>query len=92
MLQTAPSRTLVIDTSRHVDRYAGQPSDITLTVCDSPREQRPSLHGAKRMAHHSLDGPGRQELTGDEQFALVTRIRNEIGDFSQTLLSTELAA
>ena len=89
MQGTAPSRTLGIDISGHVDRYAAQPSNLPLTVCDSAQEQRPSFRDAKRLLHHSLD---HQEPTGDEQFALVTRIRDEIGDFSRAPLSTELTA
>ncbi len=79
-------------TSDYVGQYAGQHFDLVLTVCDSAREKCPFFPGSKHTLHQNFEDPDRLGLTDDELFTLFIRIRDEIGDFSRQLLSTELKA
>lgn len=73
-------------TSDHVDRYAREPFDLVITVCDTAKEQCPVFTGAKRQLHRAFEDPDYPELS-EEQFADVfRRIRDQIEAFSREVL------
>ena len=77
-------------TSDHVDAYVGEPFDLVVTVCDSARENCPVFPGAARLLHRGFQDPDRQGVDDDELLPVFRRIRDEIGEFSRSLLADEL--
>ena len=77
-------------TSDHVERYLNDEFDLVLTVCDTARESCPVFPGARRTLHHSFEDPDYPELSESELTAVFRRIRDEIADFSRSLLEREL--
>jgi hypothetical protein len=61
-----------------------------LTVSDSAREKCPLFPGANRTLHRGSEDTDRPDLDGDDQYAHLCRIREEIGDFTSELLATRL--
>jgi arsenate reductase len=74
----------------HVDSYVSHQFDLVLTVCDSAREKCPLFPGANRTLHRGSEDTDRPDLDGDDQYAHLCRIREEIGDFTSELLATRL--
>lgn len=77
-------------TSDHVDCYLSDGFDLVLTVCDSARESCPMFPGTWRTLHHSFEDPDYPDLSEAELTDVFRRIRDEIGEFAQELLHTEL--
>lgn len=77
-------------TSDHVDRYLDDDFHLVLTVCDSARESCPIFAGAQRTLHRSFEDPDYPDLSEAELTDVFRRIRDEIGEFAQELLHTEL--
>lgn len=74
--------------SKHLDRYAGQPFDDAITVCDEAREACPFFPGAERTLHWSFDDPSGATGSEDERLEVFRRVRDEIGArIRQELLS-----
>ena len=64
--------------SKHVDRFAGQPFDYVITVCDHAKESCPVFPVETRRIHWSFEDPA--AATGDEPHRLAEfrRIRDRI--------------
>ena len=77
-------------TSDHVDRYVEEDFDLVLTVCDSAKESCPVLPGARRTVHRSFEDPDYPHLSEDELTRVFRRIRDEIGEYSRSLLDEVL--
>ncbi len=77
-------------TSDHIDRYAEEDFDLVLTVCDAAKESCPVLPGARRTVHRSFEDPDYPDLSEDELTQLFRRIRDEIGEYSRSLLDEVL--
>ncbi len=78
-------------TSDHVDRYAGEEFDLVVTLCDSARETCPVFPGAGRLLHHSFEDPDRPGMGDKALREAFRRVRDQIGEFSRTLLAEELS-
>ena len=77
-------------TSDHVDAYLGEPFDLVVTVCDSARESCPVFPGASRLLHRGFEDPDRPGTGDDELLGVFRRIRDEIGEFSRSLVAEEV--
>lgn len=77
-------------TSDHVDVYVGEPFNLVVTVCDSARESCPVFPGAARLLHRGFEDPDRPGAADDELLPVFRRIRDEIGEFSRSLLADEV--
>ncbi len=56
-------------TSKTLDRYAGEPFDDVITVCDDANDSCPVFPGARRRRHWSIDDPSR--VVGPEEIRLA---------------------
>jgi arsenate reductase len=78
----AAMRELGIDiahqTSKPLERYAGEAWDLVITVCDEAREGCPVIPGARRSLHWSIDDPA--GVDGDEgrRLAAFRAARDEL--------------
>ncbi len=72
-----------IDISTHtsdpLDRYAGEPFDLVITVCDNVARQCPVFPGAASQEHWPFDDPARRGVSDAERLAAFRRVRDEIG-------------
>jgi arsenate reductase len=50
--------------SKHVDEFAGQPSDYVITVCDSARQECPVFPGDGERLHWDVEEPADTEGVG----------------------------
>ncbi len=64
--------------SKSVDTFAGQPFDLTVTVCDRAREACPVLPGVKQTLHWSFDDPADTVGTEEEILDSFRTIRDQI--------------
>ena len=69
----------------------GERFDLGVTVCDSARESCPVFPGAARLIHRGLEDPDRPGAGDDELMSVFRRVRDEIGEFSRSLLADEVA-
>ena len=73
-------------TSDHVDKYAREPFDLVLTVCDAAKQQCPAFTGARRQLHRAFEDPDYPDLSEEEFAHVFRRIRDRIEAFSRDLL------
>lgn len=73
-------------TSDSVESYITQDFDLVITVCDVARERCPLFHGAKRVLHRAFEDPDYPDLDEVGLTDVFRRIRDEIGNFSKSLL------
>ncbi len=73
-------------TSDHVAKYAREPFDLVITVCDAAKQQCPVFTGAKRQLHRAFEDPDYPELSEEEFADVLRRIRDQIEAFSRELL------
>jgi len=76
---------------KHVDQFLGQAFDYVITVCDHAKETCPVFTGAvgKRL-HAGFDDPANAPGTDEEILAQFRRVRDEIEEFFQKFVRTEL--
>lgn len=74
-------------TSDHVDRYAGEPFDLVVTVCDSARENCPVFPNAKRQIHRGFRDPDLDAIPEEERFEHFRAVRDEIGTWARSLVT-----
>jgi arsenate reductase (thioredoxin) len=71
--------------STTIDRYLGEPWDWVITVCDQAQEACPTVPGARRTLHWSVDDP--TAVAGDDAARLAAfraardELRDRIGAF-----------
>ncbi len=75
-------------TSDHVDQYIGQRFDLVITVCDNAKEACPTFSNAGKVIHRRFDDPDAHGLSPDTLDALFVRVRDEIRDWAQDLVSS----
>lgn len=78
-------------TSDHVSQYLDRDFDLVITVCDSAKETCPVFPGARRTLHHSFEDPDYPDMPRDELKAIFIRVRDEIRDWSETLVDEVLS-
>ncbi|MDQ3591071.1 MAG: arsenate reductase ArsC [Actinomycetota bacterium] len=64
--------------SKTLERYAGEPFDYVVTVCDDANEACPFFPGARNRLHWSLEDPSQAEGSEDERLTVFRRVRDEI--------------
>lgn len=78
-------------TSNHVDEYLEIDFDYIITVCDHAKENCPYIpsKNAKRI-HHNFFDPSKIKGTDQIKHAAFLKARNEIKDFCENFVRTEL--
>lgn len=66
--------------SKSQDRFAGQPFDYVITVCDNAREHCPNFPGKAARIHWSVDDPAFTGTTEEERLAAFRRVRDELAE------------
>ncbi len=64
--------------SKTVDRYLGEPFDLVITMCDDAAETCPHFPSARQRRHWSFPDPSLATGTDEQQFAVFTRVRDDI--------------
>jgi len=64
--------------SKHLDRFANEPFDLVVTVCDNAREACPVFSGAPQTLHWPFRDPADAVGTDDEKMNLFREVRDEI--------------
>jgi arsenate reductase len=69
-------------TSDAIERYAAEPMDYFITVCDRARESCPLTPPGSAALHWSFDDPPRLAreggLSGEAELAVYRRVRDEV--------------
>jgi len=64
--------------AKDVSRFAGEPFDLVVTVCDQARESCPVLPGARRQEHWGFEDPAAAEGREEERLVVFRRVRDQI--------------
>ncbi len=64
--------------SKTLDRYAPEPWDYVITVCDQANQVCPVFPGGRHRLHWSLPDPSLASGPEEEQLAVYRRVRDEI--------------
>lgn len=64
--------------SKTLERYAGQPFDLVVTVCDDAREACPYFPGATEQRHWSLPDPSAATGSEEDRLAVFRSVRDEL--------------
>jgi arsenate reductase len=64
--------------SKTLDRYAGEPFDAVITVCDQANEACPVFLGAKQRLHWTFPDPSQATGTEAEQLTVYRAVRDAI--------------
>ena len=75
-------------TSNHVDEYWGDDFDLVLTVCDNAKERCPVFPAKSEKLHHNFPDPAKAEGTEEEILEEFRKVRDQIRDYSEELVST----
>ena len=78
-------------TSDHVDSYVGERFDLGVSGMRLLGRCCPSLSRAARLIHRGFEDPDRPGAGDDELMSAFRRVRDEIGEFSRSLLADEVA-
>ncbi|MEX0288787.1 MAG: arsenate reductase ArsC [Flavobacteriaceae bacterium] len=79
-------------TSNHVDEYGGIAWDYIITVCDHAKENCPYIPSkVARRIHHNFFDPSKVEGTEEEKHGAFLKARNEIREFCEQFVETEVA-
>jgi arsenate reductase (thioredoxin) len=73
--------------SKHVDEFAGQRFDYVLTVCDNAKESCPIFPATTTTLHRNFEDPAALQGTEQERLALFRRVRDEIREYLDQLLT-----
>jgi len=74
-------------TSDGIDRFAQDTFDLVVTLCGKAHETCPAFPGARSVEHCPFDDPDLTGLSLDKLTARFERIRDEIGDWAQKMVS-----
>lgn len=79
-------------TSNHIDEYSHIDFDYIITVCDHAKENCPFIpnKNAKRL-HHNFFDPSKVVGSEDEKHTAFERARNEIKNYCDEFVKTNLA-
>ena len=64
--------------SKTVDRFATEPWDFVITVCDAASERCPIFPGRTTRVHWSFEDPSAAEGSDEERLAVFRRVRDAI--------------
>lgn len=64
--------------SKTLERYAAQPFDLVVTVCDDAREACPYFPGATEQRHWSLPDPSAATGSEEDRLAVFRSVRDEL--------------
>ena len=64
--------------SKHVDKFAGQPFDFVITVCDNAREACPVFLDGTRKLHHDFEDPAAVVASEEQRLEVFRRVRDEL--------------
>ena len=78
--------------SENLDKYAEQPFDYVITVCDRAREVCPVFPGGDRQLHWSFDDPAEAQGTDEERMPEFRRVRDEIRERIERFLGEMMAS
>lgn len=73
-------------TSDPVSKYAGEPFDWVITVCDSAREACPVFPGARRVRHVPFRDPDMPDPSPEELRAVFREIRDSIALWAEAFV------
>ena len=86
-------REIGIDISGHrsesVDRYADEPLDYVVTVCDSAAERCPYLPARLQNLHHSFEDPSAAAGSDEEKRAAFRTARDAIAAWIEATFGPE---
>lgn len=71
---------LSTNTSKHVDRFAAEPFDLVVTVCDSARDACPAFAAATETLHWPFADPAHATGSEDEKMQMFRSVRDQIRD------------
>ena len=74
------------NTSNHVDEYSNITFDYVITVCDNAKESCPFFPTQTKTIHHSFEDPSKASGTAKELIAEFRKVRDEIKEFSKSLI------
>lgn len=77
-------------TSDRVNCYVNNQYDLVLTVCDTAKEHCGVFPNSKRVMHRAFEDPDYPDMPEADFRNVFRRIRDEIGEFCQTLLQQSL--
>lgn len=66
------------------------PFDLVVTLCSDAEANCPIFPGKVRVIHHGFDDPSGATGTEEERLAVFRRVRDEIRNFVESLLSGDL--
>jgi arsenate reductase len=78
--------------SKAVERFIGQPIDWVVTVCDQAKETCPTLPGARRGLHWSIDDPSQADGDESTRLAAFRRARDELAGRVRAFIEESTAA
>jgi arsenate reductase (thioredoxin) len=64
--------------SKTLERFACEPFDAVITVCDQANEACPTFYGAKERLHWSFPDPSKAAGSEEEQLAVYRSVRDAI--------------
>ncbi len=73
-------------TSNNINEYLTINFDLVVTVCDHAKERCPVFPTTARKEHHNFTDPAKAEGSEEEKLAVFKKVRDEIRDYSRTLL------
>ena len=73
--------------SKHMEEFAGKTFDHVITLCDNANQACPIFMGCVRRAHIGFDDPDKATGTEEEVLAVFRRVRDEIREKVEKLLT-----
>ncbi|HEY3117496.1 MAG TPA: arsenate reductase ArsC [Chloroflexota bacterium] len=77
--------------SKTLDRYLNEPWDYVITVCDDANQVCPVFPGGRHRLHWSIPDPSLATGTDDEQLAMYERVRDDLRQRIEDLVSSASA-
>jgi arsenate reductase len=79
-------------TSDHLDKYAGQPFDYVITLCDNANETCPVFMGGVKRIHMGFDDPPKAAQTVADPLPVYRRVRDALRQTLAEFFNASLAS